>query len=277
MKIYLNRIGVISRKNLMNKFFLSNKYNFSSKINDNQEDEDEYSIINLTNDKIKILKKEIETKIVDGQYSIRNDVVFKNYFGEIPLFFAPAENFQRRNNIEKSGLALISSISILNYIGLLYPPSLFPYFAILTATCVFKLATSSGQRNQIILMTLVDDKNVRIKYLNGVEEIASIKSIMYNSNDRLNYMTNPDDDTFKKRIDPKRNSERSGSFNETSRMIMLSILVNSKKKVLILKNNILPNKHDYGSKLAFADLLLLLSVLNKKTKRINFQEKSNDQ
>ena len=64
MKIYLNRIGVISRKNLMNKFFLSNKYNFSSKINDNQEDEDEYSIINLTNDKIKILKNLIKRPVL---------------------------------------------------------------------------------------------------------------------------------------------------------------------------------------------------------------------
>lgn len=282
MKIYLNKLRFLTRNANFNhveqiSFLKKQKFYFrnpENKQNDMDNNEEPLSIRSMTSQKLNEIRKEIDGKIVDGQCNI-NALPTPNYFGEVPVFLAPVENFAKRNNIEKSGLALITSITVLNYLGLLYPPSFFYYFVFLTAAGAFKLASDAGQRNQIILMTLVDDKNVRCQYLNGKEEIVTIKSIIYNQNDRLNAMINPEEDILKKRgIQSQKMSNNSLSSQESSRMLMISVMINASKKVIILRNNILPNKKDLSSNYAFIDLNILLAVVNKKTKRINFDVKS---
>jgi hypothetical protein len=83
------------------------------------------------------MKKEVEEKIVDGELTL-NFVPSPNYFGEIPIFITPNESFAKRLNNELSGLSLLSSITVLNYLGLIYPPSFFYYFAFLTFSSAFK-------------------------------------------------------------------------------------------------------------------------------------------
>lgn len=261
------------------KFNVASKEEKSdSKGDEVEEDTDKYSVKNLTSIEINELITEIENKIENNYLLIRNTPV-SNYFGEVPLYVAPIESFTRKQNCEKSGLALLSTITAFNYMGLLYPPFLFPYFALLSLTALFKITTKGGQKSQIILMTMVNDKKVRCMYLNGQEEIVDVKNIIYDQKDRLNNMlmanekskkTNSEDS---KSEDAKKDTkeEVKKKFSETNRMLMFTLQVNSNKKFMILRTNILPYNKNPIANYAFTDTFLLLAVINKKMKRFIFE------
>jgi hypothetical protein len=114
-------------------------------------------------------------------------------------------------------------------------------------------------------MTLVDEKNVRIVYLSGKEEVVPIKNIVYQTDDMYNRQLLDKDDrpSFK---NLKENSQRT----EARRMLGVSLMINNKRKIMILRNNVFSRRNSINDLLAFADLSLLLGITNKKTKRVNF-------
>jgi hypothetical protein len=217
------------------------------------------------------LKKETDEKIIDGEFTL-NFVPSPNYFGEIPIFIAPNDFFTKRSNVEISGLTLLSSITVLNYLGVIYPPSLFYYFSCLTLTAAFKLITKGGQENQIILMTLIDEKNVRIVYLTGKEEVVPIKNIVYQTDDMFNrqLLDKEDNNQFRQL---KENPRR----NDIKRMLGISLMINNKRKMMVLRNNVFSRKNAVNDMLAFADISMLMGIVNKKTKRVNFNVNVNSQ
>jgi hypothetical protein len=227
-------------------------------------EEDKLSLMNMTSSNLIEMKKEIEEKITEGEFTI-NFVPTPNYFGEIPIFIAPNDFFTKRMNVELSGFTLVSSITVLNYLGIIYPPSLFYYFSFLTIASAFKLITRGGQENQIILMTLKDEKNVRIVYLSGKEEEVPIKNIVFQTDDMYNkQLLDSDDRSNFRRI--KENSQRS----ESRRMLGVSLMINNKRKIMVLRNNVFRGRNSVNDLLAFVDLTMLLGIVNKKTKRVNF-------
>lgn len=288
MRIFINKSFLkrailndrINTVNFLKKFqkfsFSTNKLDQDIKRNKKDEDqvdneEDNYSLLNITIPKLVKLKKDTEENIIEGEYNL-SQVPTPNYFGEIPIYIAPQDYFSKRMNIEVSGFTLISSITVLNFFGLLYPPSLIYYFGFLTLASVFKLATKGGQEGQVILMTLVDEKNVRVVYLSGKEEVVQIKNLVYQLDDKFNSFLLQKDDN------PKRFSKReSTQTSEPKRLLGISVLIDNKRKMFILRNNILNRNNSPNNSLAFANLPLLMGIINRKTKRINFNLDLNKQ
>jgi hypothetical protein len=120
-------------------------------------------------------------------------------------------------------------------------------------------------------MTLVDDKNIRIVYLSGVEEIVPIKNIVYSPDDRFNSILVEKDDN---RGGQKNRVSNSSGMDDaragSRRMAVMSMIINNKRKNLILRNNIFGNRGNYTNGLAFADMTLLMGITNRKTKKVRF-------
>ena len=281
-----NLIPKYSLKKIINyqKFSIASKEDKNETKSDDEEELDKFSIKNLTSSSINELITQIENKI-ENNYLLIHTTPVSNYFGEVPLYVAPIETFNRKQNCEKSGFLLLSTITAFNYLGLLYPPTLFPYFAVLTLTALFKITTKGGQKSQIILMTMINDKKVRCMYLNGHEEIVDVKNMIYNQNDRFNSMLmdtkkNEAKASVKEEVKQETDEEKKKKLSERNRMLMFTLAVNNQKKFMILRTNIMPYNKNPIANLAFADTFLLLAVINKKMKRFVFEgnpQKNNEE
>jgi hypothetical protein len=254
-----------------NFFKSSSSFKFSTKNEDENANSkkgknEEVLIEDMTMNYIYELRKEIESKVVDGSYSI-NFVPTPNCFGEVPIFMLPNENFSKRTGVEFSGVTLLTSITALNYLGLLFPPSLFYYFSFLSTAAAFKYFSGNGIGPTIVQMTLVDDKNIRVVYMDGSEEIAQIKNVIFNPNDRFNTVFNPEEGS-----NVKQNAlDQASGPRKAERVVMIALHleINGKKKIMIIRNTSIRTPQKMGNHISFVDLSLALAITSKKTKRIN--------
>jgi hypothetical protein len=183
---------------------------------------------------------EIDNSIIDGVFQIKN-LPDPNFFNEALLYFCPYDLLYRTGVYNEYAGALFSTmLTYLSYHKIILTSNyLFPYFSFITVAAYFRSYLRFKSKNPIIYqITLINEHQIKIVFVGGRASIVEIKNIG---------------------ITRVHSSESKGVG------ITLNLKYNNfERGVLILKNS-----YPYDKVTSFADLNLLMGILNKKTKKIN--------
>lgn len=248
-------LGFISLRNELKKINYVNKMNLSKRHFSEKKDEEPleedtepiekktFTRINLQTMTPKNLKsyiEKIDTSINEHIFAVKS-LPDPNFFGEALLYYSPPGLMSRTAlNYEYSGVSFMTLMTFLSFNKILFEHSyFFPYFAFLTSISYLRAyATIAFGMPIVYQITLINEHQVRIVYLSGESEVVEIKNISLS------------------RYPPE-------DFRGTGLTIQIK-LGPKKTAIIVLKNNFPFDKFN-----AYAELELLLGILNKKTKKLS--------
>jgi hypothetical protein len=193
------------------------------------------------------LMVKIDGSIEQNTYTYKNKLT-PNFFGQNLLYFSSSTIPYKylSSNVEFSGVITLSIISILNWYSLIFPSQyLFNYLILTTALAYSKLIWRLRFINSFIYqVSLLDEENLKLTYINGEIEVVPIKNI---------YLSNKMRDLLV--LQDNTNSQPIKQF------LPLEVRVNGRKdSLIILQNSVKFITH--------VELEPLLAVLHKETRKI---------
>jgi len=209
---------------------------------------------------------DLKDLILNNKNEIKNNKFFirslpdPNKFGEALLYKSPISLLHKCSKIslEYSGFATISLVTILNYYGLLFPSAyLFPYLVLLSLTAAIKHLTQKNVEKYIYEITLLNEHQVKITYINGYSNIVDIKNI-YLSQENVDVLLGSEN--LPKNYTPEQISKTP---------LALSLRIGQEKAFLLLRqSSIIENSHFRS----FCEIKLLLGILDKEVKKLAIAE-----
>lgn len=227
---------------------------------------------NISLNELKKMIDEIDINIENNVYYTKN-LPDPNYFGDALIYMAPPTLLSdaRRGNIEITGIITMTGITILNYFGLLFPSNyLFPLFALWSLVAYLKFYRSFFYPHSIVYqIRLSNEHELKIVYTNGQEEKVDIKNInvsmmQLEAMGRFIPQNRPPPPKKVERLDSNVNKPQ--YLERPAAQLSIPIRINGITNSLIYLRTygIGPR----GGSSGFAELELLLGILNKKTKRL---------